>query len=224
MMAATKDPGTGAPSAAQLARQKLVSGFFDSEPVVYAPQVASLSLGTHQENAVFYWGVTLGCAVGPNSAVGSPPSMPTAIMQYIPNQGLVTGTYTTGINAPEDGAPNGVTSATLSVTFTPTTLLLPNAYSWDNVVTNDPFSGQKSPYDGSPVPYTDDPGNTGSFEGNFPNGYKNGTIPVYSGGGINFYDNPQNPVGYPVGFNTSLVNKTNGNTVVTIIWQLPGGG
>lgn len=68
MMAATKTPSTGSLPAGRLARQKLVSGFFDSEPVVCAPQVASLSLGTHQENTVSYWGVTLGCAVAPNNA------------------------------------------------------------------------------------------------------------------------------------------------------------
>jgi hypothetical protein len=46
---------------------KLASGFFDSEPAVRIRQTASLSVGTHQENAVFYRGVVSGCAVAPNS-------------------------------------------------------------------------------------------------------------------------------------------------------------
>ena len=71
------------------------------------------------------------------------------------------------------------------------------------------------------MPYIDDPGHTGSFEGNFPGGYRNGTIPVYTSGGINFYDSPENPSGVPLTFSTSVVNKTTGNTAATIIWGLP---
>jgi hypothetical protein len=51
---------------------KLASGFFDSEPAVRIRQTASLSVGTHQENAVFYRGVVSGCAVAPNSAANAP--------------------------------------------------------------------------------------------------------------------------------------------------------
>jgi hypothetical protein len=49
---------------------KLASGFFASEPAVRIRQTASLSVGTHQENAVFYWGVVPGCAVAPNNGGG----------------------------------------------------------------------------------------------------------------------------------------------------------
>jgi len=53
--------------ASNRADSKLASGFFDSAPTVRAPKLATQSLGTHQENAVFYWGVTSGCVVAPNS-------------------------------------------------------------------------------------------------------------------------------------------------------------
>ncbi len=52
---------------ARLAGQKLASRVFAAAPVSRAPAVAAQSLGTHQESAVFYWGVTPGCVVAPNS-------------------------------------------------------------------------------------------------------------------------------------------------------------
>ena len=52
---------------ARLADQKLASGFFAAAPVSRAPEVAAQSLGTHHDSAVFYWGVTPGCVVAPNS-------------------------------------------------------------------------------------------------------------------------------------------------------------
>ena len=51
-----------------LAARKHASGFFGVRPHLRARQVAVQSLGTHQENAVFGYGIVLGCVVGPNSA------------------------------------------------------------------------------------------------------------------------------------------------------------
>ncbi len=49
-----------------LAARKLASGFLTSRPHLRARQVATQSLGTHQENAVFVVTIALGCVVAPD--------------------------------------------------------------------------------------------------------------------------------------------------------------
>ena len=73
---------------ARLAGQKLASRVFAAAPVSRAPAVAAQSLGTHQESAVFYWGVTPGCVVAPNNGPGGAGSVLTPTP---PNSSPLTG-------------------------------------------------------------------------------------------------------------------------------------
>jgi len=52
----------------RFAARKLVSGFFGRKSPSHAQYVASLTLGTHQENSLTVVTMVLGCAVAPNSA------------------------------------------------------------------------------------------------------------------------------------------------------------
>ena len=83
---------------ARLADQKLASGFFAAAPVSRAPEVAAQSLGTHHDSAVFYWGVTPGCVVGPNS--GSSGGVMIALgYKPVVIAGITTGEYHTFVVA-----------------------------------------------------------------------------------------------------------------------------
>jgi hypothetical protein len=217
--------------AKRTAGRKTAPGIFFAPAPKTHPEIASQTLGTHQESATYVFVFVPGCAVAPNSAADAPNSAPLTInvspypaSYNVNNQGTLTIYYSTSTNStPVDGAPGGVTSAALSMTFTPVGSQSPTDFTWQQIVTNDPSNNQQSPYNGGgPVPYVDSPTN-GSYEGNFPNGKYNNNTPIYSNGSLNYYDNPANPIGFPVNYTTNLNNKGTGTTLVQVIWVLPSG-
>ena len=131
---------------------------------------------------------------------------------------LTVGNYQSYTSGPQDGAPNGVTNAKLSMNFTPTNGTAATNYVWVQWVTNDPLNASKG------SPYLDSYTPSGTYNDNFPSGkYNNGT-PIYSGGNLNFYDHPQNPTGNPVNFSTFLIDKNTGTILQQVNWGLPPNG
>jgi len=131
---------------------------------------------------------------------------------------LTVGNYQSYTSGPQDGAPNGVTNAKLSMSFTPTNGTAATNYVWVQWVTNDSLNASKG------SPYLDSYAPSGTYNDNFPSGkYNNGT-PVYSGGNLNFYDHPQNPAGSPVNFSTFLIDKNTGTILQQVNWTLPPHG